>query len=245
MCFHEKITCSLPFFYRFPAPKINGAPRALPRLALALAQSTHHRLTTYLHTNTTRPTLYSPHSSAMNDNQNYFVTRSTSRVLSEPGGKSSTGYLFGGGGGCGSSRTTTTTTTMPAAATSSASATSCATPNRHGNTNSGNSTASPIRNTMTNAATNSSPMPNSNDTTTATPNRKGEESAISAAARIKQKNEAQTFSLFGGGSGTTTTSSSSHSNAPQPLSSNAYASSSTTNSYNVLTDRPTSRVVSV
>lgn len=27
VCFHEKITCSLPFFSRFPAPKINGAPR--------------------------------------------------------------------------------------------------------------------------------------------------------------------------------------------------------------------------
>jgi hypothetical protein len=218
--------------------------------SLALLQcsikSTHYSRYLRTHTtNTTGPTLYSPHSSAMNDNQNYFVTRSTSRVLSEPGGKSSTGYLFGGGGGCGSSRTTTTTTTMPAAATSSASATSCATPNRHGNTNSGNSTASPVRNAMTNAATNSSPMPNSNDITATTPNKKGEESAISAAARIKQKNEAQTFSLFGGGGTTTSTSSTSHSNAPQPLSSNAYASSSTTNSYNVLTDRPTSRVVSV
>eukprot|EP00985_Skeletonema_marinoi_P028492 scaffold25049_cov110-Skeletonema_marinoi.AAC.2 len=81
----------------------------------------------------------------MNDNQNAFVTRSTSRVLAEPGGKSSVGD----------------------------------------------------------------------------------------AARIKQKNESQHFSIFGARNDI---------QAPKE-SSNAFASSATTNSYNVLTDRPTSRVL--
>ena len=63
-----------------------------------------------------------------------------------------------------------------------------------------------------------------------------EESAISAAARIKQKNESQHFTLFPGGSNNVT--------QDTKVSSNAFASAATTNSYNVLTDRPTSRVVS-
>ena len=64
-----------------------------------------------------------------------------------------------------------------------------------------------------------------------------EESAISAAARIKQKNESQHFTLFPGGSNNVT--------QDTKVSSNAFASAATTNSYNVLTDRPTSRVVSM
>jgi len=64
-----------------------------------------------------------------------------------------------------------------------------------------------------------------------------EESAITAAARIKAQNESQHFSLFGGSSNVKIID-------ETKVSANAYASSATTNSYNVLTDRPTSRVVS-
>ena len=64
-----------------------------------------------------------------------------------------------------------------------------------------------------------------------------EESAITAAARIKAQNESQHFSLFGGSSNVKVID-------ETKVSANAYASSATTNSYNVLTDRPTSRVVS-
>ncbi|KAL7435507.1 hypothetical protein ACHAXH_003673 [Discostella pseudostelligera] len=169
----------------------------------------------------------------MNDNQNYFVTRSTSRVLSEPGGKSSTGFLFGGGGG-GSSSSSTHQHQPPM--TSSATATATSFVNA---VNTPSSTASPIRKAVSTSTT-TSPAPKSSSTNMTPTNL--DETAISAAARIKQKNEAQTFSLFGGG--TSSSSSTSHhvKDAP-PLSSNAYASSSTTNSYNVLTDRPTSRVL--
>lgn len=56
--------------------------------------------------------------------------------------------------------------------------------------------------------------------------------AITDAQKIKKKNESQSFSIFGGGVA-----------SPNKESSNAYASAATTNSYNVLTDRPTSRVL--
>ena len=65
-----------------------------------------------------------------------------------------------------------------------------------------------------------------------------EESAITAAARIKAQNESQHFSLFGVSSNVKVI------DETKTVSANAYASSATTNSYNVLTDRPTSRVVS-
>jgi len=133
---------------------------------------------------------------------------------------------------------------MTSSATSSAtaSATSCTTHNVHGNAiNTPSCTTSPIRKTTSPAPKSSSSSNNNNIHMTPT---KVDETAISAAARIKQKNEAQTFSLFGGGTSSSSSSSTPHVKDAPPLSSNAYASSSTTNSYNVLTDRPTSRVVS-
>ena len=67
-----------------------------------------------------------------------------------------------------------------------------------------------------------------------------ENPAILAAAQIKARNEASSVShLFGRKKSAST--------GQQPkrvVSSNAYASSNTTNSYNVITDRSTSRVVS-
>jgi hypothetical protein len=52
--------------------------------------------------------------------------------------------------------------------------------------------------------------------------------------------------LFGGGgAAAATTAAARGGDAPTAVSSNAYASSSATNSYNVLTDRSTSRVVSL
>jgi len=66
-----------------------------------------------------------------------------------------------------------------------------------------------------------------------TPEKIIEETAISAAARIKKKNEAQNFLLF----------SRNPAEKKNVTSSNAFASSSSTNSYNVLTDRSTSRVL--
>ena len=118
----------------------------------------------------------------MNDNQNAFVKRSTSRVLAEPGGKSSMGFLFG--------------------------------PK--------NVTATPAKAKGKENAVNAAPA-------TASP----KESAIEAAARIKLKNEAQHFSMLGCAAKST-----------ERTSRNAFASASATNSYNVLTDRSTSRVVS-
>lgn len=148
----------------------------------------------------------------MNDNQNAFVKRPTSRVLSEPGGKA-TFNLFGGGG------------------------------------SGGKAAAPPIvtpRNVEEPApAANEEEAPKEEAPEEETPEKEEEtpkeekeeeESAMSAAARIKAKNEAQHFTLF---------SSPSKGKKPAaPTSSNAFASASTTNSYNVITDRSTSRVVS-
>ncbi len=136
----------------------------------------------------------------MNDNQNAFVTRSTSRVLAAPGGKSSVGFLFGGGA-------------AKAPATEKAAETEKEVLAKVAPENETKSTAL----NSTTAAKEVAPVPVSD--------------AISEAVRIKQKNESQHFSIFGG-----TT------QAPKE-SSNAFASASTTNSYNVLTDRPTSRVL--
>ena len=148
----------------------------------------------------------------MNDNQNAFVTRSTSRVLAEPGGKSSVGFLFGGGA---------TKAPVPAAAEKAAE------PEKEvlakkvaeevGTTD--DSTGGEQLKATTAAS----------DAATAASNH-----AISEAARIKAKNESQHFSIFGAPKNVT--------EAPKE-SANAFASASTTNSYNVLTDRPTSRVL--
>mmetsp|Transcript_2457 Transcript_2457/g.3755 ORF Transcript_2457/g.3755 Transcript_2457/m.3755 type:complete len:150 (-) Transcript_2457:242-691(-) len=137
----------------------------------------------------------------MNDNQNAFVTRSTSRVLAAPGGKSSVGFLFGGGAA-------KAPATEKAAEIEKEVLAKEVAPE--------NETKSTAPNSTT-AAKEVAPVPVSD--------------AISEAVRIKQKNESQHFSIFGG-----TT------QAPKE-SSNAFASASTTNSYNVLTDRPTSRVL--
>lgn len=136
----------------------------------------------------------------MNDNQNGFVTRPTSRVLAAPGGKSSTGFLFGGGAASAPAPKKAAETEKEVLAKEVA-------PEKE--TEAGLNAAT--------AAKNVAPVP-VND-------------ARSEAARIKQKNESQHFSIFGGTVA-----------QAQKVSSNAFASASTTNSYNVLTDKPTSRV---
>jgi hypothetical protein len=143
----------------------------------------------------------------MNDNQNCFVTRSTSRVLSEPGGKSSTSFLFGGS----TSAKAVGVVKAPAETTPEKTAVGSAT--------NAPKTAAAAGAVSVAVAGSSGPAP-------------GELSPFAAAARIKSKQETNSFSLFGGGGATA-------------VSSNAYASSSATNSYNVLTDRSTSRVVSL
>lgn len=141
----------------------------------------------------------------MNDNQNGFVTRPTSRVLAAPGGKSSTGFLFGGGGASAPKPKKAAETEKEVLAKEVA-------PKKE-------TGATGLNATIT-AANDVASVPVSN--------------AMSEAARIKQKNEAQSFSLFGG----------TKTNAQAPkVSSNAFASAATTNSHNVLTDRPTSRVL--
>ncbi|KAL7490713.1 hypothetical protein ACHAWT_000262 [Skeletonema menzelii] len=141
----------------------------------------------------------------MNDNQNAFVTRSTSRVLSVPGGKSSVGFLFGGGAA---------KAPAPAAA---------------------EKTADTEKEVLANVVAAEEEKGGATDSkaTTAANYVAPVNDAMSEAARIKKKNESQHFSIFGTVNDT---------QAPKE-SSNAFASAATTNSYNVLTDRPTSRVL--
>ena len=146
----------------------------------------------------------------MNDNQNAFVKRPTSRVLAAPGGKSSMGAIFGGGMSTTTNTKNDTSKKLP--------------PKEEAVVFNNNST---VANEEEEATTNNSVLQKKEE----------EESAISAAARIKQKNESQHFTLFPGGSNNVT--------QDTKVSSNAFASAATTNSYNVLTDRPTSRVVRV
>ena len=147
----------------------------------------------------------------MNDNQNAFVKRPTSRVLAAPGGKSSMGAIFGGGMSTTTNTKNDTSKKLP--------------PKEEAVVFNNNST---VANEEEEATTNNSVLQKKEE--------EEEESAISAAARIKQKNESQHFTLFPGGSNNVT--------QDTKVSSNAFASAATTNSYNVLTDRPTSRVVS-
>jgi hypothetical protein len=198
----------------------------------------------------------------MNDNQNNFVTRSTSRVLSEPGGKSSTSFLFGGSKSANvvvvpvndkdADKTSRTVVNPPDAeeeedanvvaavidsADESKTAIDLSTP-----TNEQRRCNDVVGGEDTDSATRAGKEENGEGKEETKDTREGgdeEETAISAAARIKRKNEATSFSLFGGGGGFGGGRSSA-----STVSSNAYASSSTTNSYNVLTDRSTSRVVS-
>ena len=151
----------------------------------------------------------------MNDNQNAFVKRPTSRVLAAPGGKSSMGAIFGGGMSATTNTKNDTSKKLP--------------PKEEAVVFNNNSTvANDNNNKEEEATTNNSVLQKKEE--------EEEESAISAAARIKQKNESQHFTLFPGGSNNVT--------QDTKVSSNAFASAATTNSYNVLTDRPTSRVVS-
>ena len=145
----------------------------------------------------------------MNDNQNAFVKRPTSRVLAAPGGKSSMGAIFGGGMSTTTNTKNDTSKKLP--------------PKEEAVVFNNNST---VANEEEEATTNNTVLQKKEE----------EESAISAAARIKLKNESQHFTLFPGGSNNVT--------QDTKVSSNAFASAATTNSYNVLTDRPTSRVVS-
>lgn len=156
----------------------------------------------------------------MNDNQNAFVTRSTSRVLAEPGGKSSMGFLFGGG---------TTAQSPKKQQTSNNTCTE--------EKNTSNVATKAVEETTTNDKKKEEDEKVAAPNTTTAVVQEEEESAITAAARIKAQNESQHFSLFGGSSNVKVIDES-------KVSANAYASSATTNSYNVLTDRPTSRVVS-
>ena len=150
----------------------------------------------------------------MNDNQNAFVKRPTSRVLAAPGGKSSMGAIFGGGMSATTNTKNDTSKKLP--------------PKEEAVVLNNNST---VANEEEEATTNNTVLQKKEE-------EEEEESAISAAARIKQKNESQHFTLFPGGSNNVTQDNT-------KVSSNAFASAATTNSYNVLTDRPTSRVVSV
>lgn len=153
----------------------------------------------------------------MNDNQNYFVTRSTSRVLSEPGGKSSVGFLFGGG---------STATKVEKVQK----ATPAEEPKKE--VVAAEEVAAVAKKeeepTKTNGGEDALKSNNDTGDTAAAVN-----DAMADAQKIKKKNESQSFSIFGGGTA----------GSPNKESSNAYASAATTNSYNVLTDRPTSRVL--
>ena len=152
----------------------------------------------------------------MNDNQNAFVKRPTSRVLAAPGGKSSMGAIFGGGMSATTNTKNDTSKKLP--------------PKEEAEVfNNNNTAANDNNNKEEEATTNNSVLQKKEE--------EEEESAISAAARIKQKNESQHFTLFPGGSNNVTQDNT-------KVSSNAFASAATTNSYNVLTDRATSRVVS-
>jgi hypothetical protein len=136
----------------------------------------------------------------MNDNQNYFVTRSTSRVLNIPGGKCSID-IFGGD----DDHKKSSSTAPPPAAPS--------------NDNSKPPAASPTA------------------------------QANNEALKNKQRAMGDSFDLFGGDEPNSKSNDApKNSTKPQqpvekPISSNQFASAQTTNSYNVITARPTSRVL--
>jgi SPIRAL1-like protein len=132
----------------------------------------------------------------MNDNQNYFVTRSTSRVLAQPGGDCSID-IFGGA--------PTAKSKADDAASSDASKASI------------NATPAPD---ASKASTSKEPTPKMDE-----------------VARNRQRAMGDSFDLFGGEPAKPSAS------AADKISSNRYASASSTNSYNVITDRPTSRVL--
>mmetsp|Transcript_28750 Transcript_28750/g.54355 ORF Transcript_28750/g.54355 Transcript_28750/m.54355 type:complete len:191 (+) Transcript_28750:144-716(+) len=178
----------------------------------------------------------------MNDNQNNFVTRSTSRVLAEPGGRS-TISLFGN--------------PPPPPPPQAQAALNVTKPNHHdahateesnaalaakikarsesdhfslcglGGTATAAANATDVASSDTNAAAAAAASENHH------PNTIHDQNA-DAAKLIKKKNEDTHFTLFGAPPS---------SSVKSVTSSNAFASASTTNSYNVITDRPTSRVI--
>lgn len=148
----------------------------------------------------------------MNDNQNAFVTRSTSRVLSVPGGKSSVGFLFGGGPVAAPAPSAAEKAEKEVLAKEAAVVVAAAEEKK---------VPEELKEVVTTDDVSSDATPIVHN------------DAMSEAARIKQKNESQHFSIFGTKTDTQAT----------KQSSNAFASAATTNSYNVLTDRPTSRVL--
>lgn len=172
----------------------------------------------------------------MNDNQNYFVTRSTSRVLSIPGGKCSID-IFGddtnGGGAPMSSKDV--------------------------NNDTNNSEADA---TLTSAvASNNEAAATTKDTNTESTSK----TSMNEAMRNKQRAMGESFDLFGSSERPEKTKPSatkptnveranistsdqgktekSAGSTDRAVSSNQFASSATTNSYNVITARPTSRVL--
>lgn len=189
----------------------------------------------------------------MNDNQNGFVTRSTSRVLAEPGGHSSFS-LFGAPApknvSNDDSKRPDNIATHAAAAQDATAATTPIPPVSPAKENNDMAAQIKARNESSHFSLfgGSSSTTNSNSNhhhvNKTTPTNAQAQAQIeatnmviencNAAARIKQENEGTHFNLYGGNA--------SSSNAA-PTSSNKFASASSTNSYNVLTDRPTSRVI--
>ena len=148
----------------------------------------------------------------MNDNQNAFVKRSTSRVLGPPGGKSSMGAIFGA--------PPTAATTNKAKTNDEVSPKSVATED---------SPAAAAERTKQRLIAGSGIFPASKK-----PTQVAAESPRKAAERIRQK-QMEGNGVFGAQAA---------SGPPSgAVSSNAFASAATTNSYNVLTGRPTSRVL--
>ena len=159
-----------------------------------------------------------PITSNMNDNQNAFVKRSTSRVLGPPGGKSSMGAIFGA--------PPTAATTNKAKKNDEVSPKSVATED---------SPAAAAERTKQRLIAGSGIFPSAPPAqATKKPAQVAAESPRKAAERIRQK-QMEGNGVFGAQAA---------SGPPSgAVSSNAFASAATTNSYNVLTGRPTSRVL--
>jgi hypothetical protein len=161
----------------------------------------------------------------MNDNQNYFVTRSTSRVLSIPGGKCSID-IFGD------------------------------------DTNGAPAPTAKLTVVDANSTINIAPA-EAKLSHTAPSNATSSSASTNEAFKNKQRAMGESFDLFGcdepvakekkpAGNNSTAAPSTQKveeqahkpaGSADKPISSNQFASSATTNSYNVITARPTSRVL--
>lgn len=164
----------------------------------------------------------------MNDNQNYFVTRSTSRVLNIPGGKCSID-IFGDD-----------TNGAPAASSQS---------------------NEPVKSTVDSDSTHNPAPAEAKPTNTTHVNATASSASMNEAFKNKQRAMGESFDLFGdepakekkpagnspaAAQRTHQTEEQAHKptgSTEKPISSNQFASSATTNSYNVITARPTSRVL--